>query len=201
MGGRGSGRQTTYGSKNVTEGSTPLDIRKLARSGLLVPGKSFGWKWTVCGRETSSITIRVAVQAVRLCYQKRSTGESIDQWVHLQSTPCQFGGVRQWFTCPSCSMRVAVLYEPGKYFACRSCCGLGYESQKEDVGDRSGRQADKIRKRLGWAAGILNGDGGKPKGLHWATFQRLKAEHDRLAQISFHDIGRKFGLLDKLLEP
>ncbi|MBA3594260.1 MAG: hypothetical protein H0W47_10755 [Polaromonas sp.] len=94
-------------------------------------------------------------------------------------------------------MRVAVLYGPGKYFACRRCCGLGYASQKEGVGDRSSRQADKLRKRLGWEAGILNGDGGKPKGLHWATYQRLKAEHDRRVQISFQDIGRKFGFLHK----
>jgi len=41
----------------------------------------------------------------------------------------------------------------------------------------------------------LNGSGGKPKGLHWATYQRLKAEHDRLGQVSFRDIGRKFGFL------
>ena len=94
---------------------------------------------------------------------------------------------------------MAVLYGPGKYFACRRCCGLGYASQREGVGDRSSRQADKLRKRLGWEAGILNGDGGKPKGLHWATYQRLKAEHDRLVQISFQDIGRKFGFLHKYL--
>ncbi len=150
-------------------------------------------------RNCQAITIRVSQQAVQLCYQKRSTGEVIDQWVHLQSTPCRFGGVRQWFTCPTCGKRVAVLYGPGKYFACRSCCGLGHTSQKEGLGDRSSRLADKIRKRLGWQAGILNGEGGKPKGLHWATYQRLKAEHDRLVQISFHDIARMFGFLHKLL--
>jgi len=201
MGGRGSGRQATYCGKDVPEESTPLDIRKLARSGLLVPGRSFSWQWTVNDRQVAGITIRVAVQAVQLCYQKRSTGESIDQWVQLQSTPCGLGGARQWFTCPSCGKRVAVLYGPGKYFACRRCCGLGYASQKEGVGDRSSRQADKLRKRLRWQAGILNGNGGKPKGLHWATYQRLKAEHDRLVQISFLDIGRKLGLIHKLLEP
>jgi hypothetical protein len=199
MGGRGSGRQATYGGKDVTEDSSPLDIRKLARAGLLVPGNSFGWKWVVCDRETSAITIQVSEQAVQLCYQKRSTGEVIDQWVHLQSTPCRFGGVRQWFTCPSCSKRVAVLYGSGKYFACRSCCGLGYASQKEGAGDRSIRQADKIRKRLGWVAGIAHGEGGKPKGMHWATYQRLRAAHERLVQVSLHDIRRKFGFLHKLL--
>ena len=201
MGGRGSGRGTTYCGKAVTEQSTPLDIRKLARSGLLVPGRSFSWQWTVGDRQVAGISIRVAEQSVQLRYQKSSTGEAIDQWVHLQSTPCRFGGVRQWFTCPSCSKRVAALYGPGKYFACRTCCGLGYASQKEDLGDRSSRQANKIRKRLGWQAGILNGDSGKPKGLHWATYRRLKADHDRLVQISFHDTGRRLGFLRKLIDP
>jgi len=41
---------------------------------------------------------------------------------------------------------------------------------------------------------------GKPKGLHWATYRRLKAEHDRLVQISFRDIGRKLEFLHKLLD-
>jgi hypothetical protein len=198
MGGRGSGRQTTYCGKDVTEESIPLDIRKLGRSGLLVPGRIFSWQWTLNDLQVAGITIRVAVQAVQLCYKKRSTGEYIDQWVNQQSTPCRFGGTRQWFTCPRCGKRVAVIYGPDKYFACRRCCGLKYASQKEGVGDRSSRQADKLRKRLGWEVGILNSDGGKPKGMHWATFHRLKAEHDRLVQISLHDIGLKLGLEHKL---
>ncbi len=200
MGGRGSGRQATYCGKNVTEGSTPLDIRKLARSGVLIPGRSFGWTWIVNDREVGAITIRASEQAVQLCYQKRSTGEVIDQCVHLQSTLCRFGGERQWFTCPSCGKRVAVLYWPGKYFACRSCCGLGYASQKEGAGDRASTKADKIRKRLGWPIGILNPVAGKPKGMHWKTFDRLRLQHDALTQVSFHDIGRKLGFLHRLLE-
>jgi hypothetical protein len=53
---------------------------------------------------------------------------------------------------------------------------------------------------VGWDAGILNGDGGKPKGMHWKTYQRLKGHHDALVQLSFHDIGRKLGFLHELLD-
>jgi hypothetical protein len=35
---------------------------------------------------------------------------------------------------------------------------------------------------MGWEAGILNG-GGKPKGMHWKTYQRLKSRHDALARL------------------
>jgi hypothetical protein len=46
----------------------------------------------------------------------------------------------------------------------------------------------------------LNGDGGKPKGLHWKTYERLKSQHDALVLVSFQDIGRKLGLLQEMLE-
>ena len=45
-----------------------------------------------------------------------------------------------------------------------------------------------------------NGNGNKPKGMHWDTYDRLKRDHDALVQVSFHDIGRKLGFLHKLLE-
>ena len=53
---------------------------------------------------------------------------------------------------------------------------------------------------MGWEAGILNGDGSKPKGMHLKTYQRLKGHHDALVQVSFQDIGRKFGFLHELQE-
>jgi hypothetical protein len=52
---------------------------------------------------------------------------------------------------------------------------------------------------MGWEAGILNGDGGKPKGMHWKTYQWIKNRHDELVQVSFHDIGRKLGFLHELM--
>ena len=171
----------------------PLDIRKISRSGLLVPGNSFNW-------QGAALNIRVESHALHLSYRQRSTGEIVEQRVQMETTPCRFGGQRPWFICPNCCRRVAVLYAPGRYFACRQCGGLTYASQKEGLGDRSTRQADRIRKKLGWPAGILNEVGGKPKGMHWTTYRQLKAEHDACLQVSFQDIGRKLGILHKFLE-
>ena len=193
MGGQGSGPSSGYGGKPETHRALPLDIRKISRSGRLVLGNSFHWLGV-------GLTIQVESHALHLSYRQRSTDEVVDQWVQMEKTSCRFGGQRPWFICPRCSRRVAVLYAPGRYFACRQCGGLAYASQKEGLGDRSTRQANKIRKRLGWAAGILNDAGGKPTGMHWKTFWRLKAEHDALLQISFRDIGRKLGFLHRLLE-
>ena len=44
MGGRGSVRRSSYGGKAETNDSMPLDIRKIARKGLLVYGSSFSWQ-------------------------------------------------------------------------------------------------------------------------------------------------------------
>ena len=200
MGGRGSGRRSSYSGKAETSDSMPLDIRKITRKDLLVPGNSFSWQWLVNDRQVAGISIRVDFESVLLSYRLKTTGEVVEQRVQTQTSPCHLGGQRRWFTCPRCSKRVAVLYAPGSYFACRQCGGLGYATQKEGAGDRASTRAGKLRKRLGWQAGILHGDGGKPKGMHWKTYQRLKCHYDALVQVSFHDIGRKLGILDRLLE-
>ena len=118
----------------------------------------------------------------------------------MESTACALGGHRRWFACPTCTWRVAVLYGAGRLFACRRCKGLAYASQGESYDDRSARRADRIRKRLGWPAGILNGPGAKPKGMHWRTYERLLAQHDEFVGVSLAGMARKLGLLRCQLE-
>ena len=200
MGGLGSGRRSSYNGKPETNDSMPLDIRKITRKGLLAPGNRFSWQWLVNDRQVAGISIRVDFEGMVLSYRMKSTGEVVEQRVKTQTTSCHLGGERYWFTCPRCGNRVAVLYAPGRYFACRQCCGLGYASQKEGAGDRAATRADKLRKQLGWEAGILNGPGGKPKGMHWKTFLRLKSRHDAWTQISLQDMARQLGSLQRSLE-
>ena len=200
MGGRGSGRRSSYDGKPETSDSMPLDIRKITRAGLWVAGNSFSWQWLVNDRAVAGIRIRMDWQSMVLSYRIKSTDEVVEQRVQTQTSPCHLGGERRWFTCPQCSKRVALLYAPGRYFSCRECYGLGYATQKEGAGDRAASRANKLRKRLGWDAGILNGNGDRPKGMHWKTYLQLKAEHDRLVQISYYDMGRKLGFLHKLLD-
>jgi hypothetical protein len=69
-------------------------------------------------------------------------------------------GSRAWFICPAvgCGRRVAILYG-GSIFACRHCYQFAHASSREDAGDRATRRADKLRARLDWEPGILNGRG------------------------------------------
>jgi hypothetical protein len=109
---------------------------------------------------------------------------------------CNLGGERAWFICPAvgCGRRVAILYGGG-IFACRRCYQLAYASARVDVCDRAARRADRLRARLGWEPGILNGNGSKPKWMRWRTFDCLAAEHDPFVGRSMQLAALKFGPL------
>jgi len=201
MGGFGSGRGQR--GKCTTGDMRPLDIRRLHRAGLLTPGRAFGWQWSVCGKEVASIQIRTEVDRVILDYRNRSNGgewRPMEYPVNLEWTGCNLGGRRAWFLCPAhgCGRRVAVLYG-GSVFACRHCHKLAYACQRETDDDRAMRRADTIRRRLGWRAGIANPKGGKPKGMHWRTFERLTAEHDAFANASWAGMAERLGLVSRRL--
>lgn len=100
---------------------------------------------------------------------------------------------RHWFLCPArgCGRRVAILYS-GALFACRQCHQLAYRSQRENCMDRATRRADRIRDKLGWPGGIL--EGSKPKGMHWRTYHRLCNEHDAFIDTAMAGFIDRFGL-------
>jgi len=204
MGGPGSGRRWHSNTKETTESSRPLDIRKLQRAGVLVPGRWFGWEWTIAGWSVANIQVRVKAGRVVLVYRYRRRGDNdwqdVEQPINLEFTSCNLGGTRPWWLCPSCGRRVAVLYGPGKHYACRHCYNLVYECQRETADDRAARRADRLRKRLGWQPGILNGNGWRPKGMRWRTYERHTAEHDAFVQVSLAGMARRLGILKDLLE-
>jgi hypothetical protein len=199
MGGPGSGNRWRYGAKSTTDDYRTLDVRRWAREGVLRPGYWGGWQWTRDGETVASIQMRAEQDRVFLIYRHRS-GDA--EWkdeqypVRIVRTPCNLGGSRAWFICPAvgCGRRVAILYG-GSIFACRHCYRLAYPSAREDVCDRAARRADRLRARLDWEPGILNGGGEKPKWMRWRTFERLAAKHDQFVGQSMQAVALKFGLL------
>lgn len=198
MGGIGSGRRWHYGANDTVNDYRALDVRRWKRDGFLTPGRAFGWQWSCDGEVVSSIQVRVETGRVFLNYRHRSGGS---EWkdenypVLIDWTACNLGGERPWFRCPArgCGRRVAILYG-GSIFACRHCHHLAYPSQRETRDDRAARRADRIRARLGWEPGILNGEGLKPKGMHWCTFDRLTADHAAFVQVSLAGIVQRLRL-------
>jgi hypothetical protein len=200
MGGRGSGRHWYHGAKDTTNDFRTLDVRRLQRDGLLAAGQAFGWNWMRNDEKVASIQVRTETDRIVLSYRHRAGGSewnSEEYPVRLDWTPCTYGGRRAWFICPArgCGKRVVILYGGG-IFACRQCYRLAYPSQRESAHDRAARRADKIRKRLGWEPGILNGSGGRPKGMHQRTFQRLRYEHDGYVDSALAGIARLLGISD-----
>jgi hypothetical protein len=158
MGGFGSGRQ---GGKSVVTDMWALDVRKVQRAGRLTPGQSFNWQWLRNGELVANINIRTGTDTVTLNYRSRDRGgewQPMNYPVRLSWTKCTYGGQRAWWICPAadCGKRVAVLYG-GRVYACRHCHKLAYRTQREQAHDRAGSKADKLRDRLGWEPGILNG--------------------------------------------
>ena len=198
MGGWGSGRGQR--GKDTTSDYRALDVRRLQRDGLLSPGRLFGWNWTLDGETVASIQVRAETDRIVLNYRHKSGGsdwQPMDYPVRLDWTNCTLGGRRAWLLCPArgCGRRVALLYIGGAgIFACRHCYKLAYQGQRETDDDRAMRRADNIRRRLGWEGGIANPEGGKPKGMHWRTFERLKAEHDAFANASWAGMAERLGL-------
>lgn len=170
----------SYSGRSTVSDLRSIDVRRWNRDGLLHPHRAFAWQWSLDGRVVASISVLTETGRVTLSYNHRREGsdwQAAQYPLHLEWTPCNFGGKRPWFLCPNCGRRVAILYG-GERFACRRCHNLAYPSQREKDYDRAGRRADRIRKKLDWEPGALNGRGWKPKGMHWRTFERLVAEHD-----------------------
>jgi hypothetical protein len=184
---KGSGNWYRFDKKTTTDECHSVDMRYLHRRGLLTPGYWFSLRWSRAGRETGSIQGVVnggdLRNQVTLLYRHRSgqggKWEDVREPVPLSWTACNFGGERPWFIClgAGCGRRVAVLYGPERYFLCRHCYDLVYESQRENEMTRALRKAQSIRERLGGSANMTKPFPEKPKGMHWNTYDRLFWEH------------------------
>ena len=144
MGGYGSGRWGSHVKKDTVEDCRVLDAsrwtrEKFFREDARVSGM---WQWTDAstGEERSALGYEVNAAAeppyARLRYSLTRTGENLDYQISLERTRPRLGGKRWWFICPlvtnggACGRRVGKLYLPpgGKYYGCRHCYSLTYES-------------------------------------------------------------------------
>lgn len=159
-----------------------MDIRNWYRQKLIVPNQSFITKWSHNNETISSVRVDTEKQRIKLTYRHRNSNNEwadFSYFIYLSWTSCHYGKKRPWFLCPAnnCGKRVAVLYG-GKIFACRYCYQLTYACQQESFPYRMSRRAEKIRVKLGWGPGFLEGDDLRPKGMHHRTYKRLSAQHD-----------------------
>ncbi len=163
----------SYSSRLTVEDCKSVSNSFLNRHNYFDGGiRSGGLNWSRNGENTGSIGFTVSIvegdEYIRFQYThtNTSTGEktNLNYKVYLESTPCNFGGHRWWFKCPSikkgyvCGHRVGVLYlGDGMHFGCRHCYDLTYQSSQEShkfdslykmLGQRLGVAPEQIRKSL-----------------------------------------------------
>ncbi len=180
MGGYGSGRPSR---KQKLGGVRALNIYKMKRLGCLAGGSRGHWIWSQDDEEVARIGYHCDGTHLVLDYKVRQGGgpwEEVTQSVPLERVDCNYGGHRVYARCPGilsgrhCKRRVGKLYAGGKYFLCRHCYDLAYNSQSEDKADRALRRANKIRMALGGEPGMANWIVPKPKGMWQQTYQRKR---------------------------
>jgi len=104
---------------------------------------------------------------------------SHNQSIKISRTSCNYGGERLWFICPNCTRKCALLYDLGGIYNCRKCHGLRYQSQCENEIDLALRKVRKIRSALYASHDLSEPICQKPMGMHWRTFERLKASENK----------------------
>ncbi len=181
MGGYGSGR---YGGRSKVQHCRSLDVNKMNKAGGLKPGFSGDWEWNEDGEKVASIGFASTENNVSLKYRhwrNDEEPENVDYLVAIIWKPCRFGGRRAYFRCPGvvngrvCHRHVIKLYIGGKYFLCRHCYSLAYQSQSETRYDRLLRRANKRRMALGGEPGVYSYIE-RPKGMWRRTHMRHRGE-------------------------
>lgn len=127
-----------FWKKTTTDDCWRLDMTYLAKQVNFLFEQSLPISWSSSWGRHCSIGIDICPPS-RLRFRYTTTNKTTDDarnsdyYVHIDSTPCNYGGCRWWFLCPSCHRRCRILYlAPGSdYFACRICHNLTYTSQQE----------------------------------------------------------------------
>jgi len=149
MGGYGSGSRSTR--KHTVEECLVIDTARFLKPAItpqsIVRG-TIEWK-NRTGQTTNSVifyleSYRAISNTLRLIYQWGGPQQGIwtEETIQLVTTLPYFGGLRWWFVCPLivsghvCQRRVRRLHLPpgGRYFGCRSCYNLTYESVRTHDG-------------------------------------------------------------------
>ena len=162
----GAGRP---GHRLKAEQTLKVDIRVWHQRGLLWDGGTNTWSWSRGGESAGSIRFTVNTDNIRLTYSVN--GQDASQTIRLTATPCRYGGSRQWFECPVCRGRAAVLFMRAGRFACRQCQKVSYTSQSGSKSERGHAQYHQLHALI---------EAGKPKWQRWATFNKLEDRFERV---------------------
>lgn len=177
MGGLGSGSWRDRSARRC-EWMHKIDLAGFGR-GSVPTHRSGRLYWSCGGRQTGSISYTVLPHALRLEYQVQRYDE--EAWTKMEEeipftwTGAGFNGRRRWFRCLTCRRRCRILYG-GERFRCRRCHRLTYQSQYDAPHERAVSRTQRVRVKLGGSGSMAEPFPSKPKGMHWQTYWRLRAQ-------------------------
>lgn len=156
MGGPGSGRWNRSNKKATVEDSLTIAIWDLCGRGRSSSGGTITWSWGIGRKAAVGYRFSWPYEPTVTLYYGSSGGEKVELPIRLQMTPTSFDGHRWWLTCPligvagdACRRRVAKLHLPpgARYFGCRKCYDLTYQSCQEA---HAGDLVDRIDRMENW---------------------------------------------------
>jgi hypothetical protein len=166
----GRGDYYRIGRKDRTSDYLSISIADMNRYKVFQRRGRHSWGWEKNGEIDNSLSFYLDDHITFHYSTKGQDGSPVDvnKSIPLTWTPCNFGGNRPWFVC-DCGMRVGRLFFHRQHIVCRNCFNLVYPSQLQDELGRLRSKIEKIEAKLG--------DGcSRPKGMHWKTFEKLKAK-------------------------
>jgi len=206
MGGYNSGG---HNQKRITaEACVRIDAGMLRRAGLIRAQSLtlLQWSFTRNGNPSCKVNVTARPDTPNSVMFEIVTpnGDRYTQRLPVVFTPCNYGKERAWLSCPLCSRRVFRLFYYGNtwsgdkqvhYFACRYCRGLTYALRRERGLDRYQSQMSKVKDSIkayllehpdpdypSWVFDEWSAAPVKPKGMRWATFNRLQDKFENAAE-------------------
>lgn len=133
------GREHSWNKKNVVDNYQRLDLARVKLNGSY---NSMTITWGINRESSIGLILDTSQMTAKFIYTQTnnlaSTTENLDYTIPLDFTSCYFGGRRYWFKCQAitvngglCGRRVRILLNGGKYFVCRHCLNLSYESRQK----------------------------------------------------------------------
>ena len=175
-----SGSWTRDVCRSTVESRNSISVQYLKKQGCLSEGNNGTLSWSRNDEPCGSIGYRVKVNGIQFNYRRRTSGHSewknIELFIQFDYTACNYGNQRTWLLCPHYHKRVGVVYSEGKYFLCRKCSELNYQSQQLNHYERQQAKAQHIRKKLGSLFSSYSHFPDKPIGMHWQTYWQLQSK-------------------------
>ena len=194
---------SNYGWRPHIESALTLDVRRLARMGILREGARGSLTWSRDGTAHASlgyaVTLHEQAGTLTLSYTApdRDTGERKDITcnIALSSIPLHYGGRRWYLHCPLTGRRAQTLH---KWNGIAQFCHRAairpkptYASQRTSGASRIIDQRWALRRKMGDNFSDLFGEPCKPKWMRWRTCERYAARDAALAGAEFGAILRR----------